>query len=179
VVDTHRHPTVGTVLARVPDRVDTQHGMKRPKRLWHVLQDLGTCHHLSARQCWYSRERGCTQQGSAGTHAGVAALNKAVLVLTRVWPHSTRQCWYSRGWGCTQHGSVGTHAGVAALNRAVLVLTWVWLHSTGQCWYSRGCGCTQQGSAGTHAGVAALNRAVLVLTRVGLHSTGSDKIEGN
>jgi hypothetical protein len=40
VVDTQRNRTVGTVLARVPDRVDTQHGRKRAKRLWHVLQDL-------------------------------------------------------------------------------------------------------------------------------------------
>jgi hypothetical protein len=42
VGDTQRNRTVGAVLARVPDRVDTQHGRKRAKRLWHVLQDLGT-----------------------------------------------------------------------------------------------------------------------------------------
>jgi hypothetical protein len=42
VVDTQRNRTVGTVLSRVPDRVDTQHGRKRAKRLWHVLRDLGT-----------------------------------------------------------------------------------------------------------------------------------------
>jgi hypothetical protein len=36
VVDTQLKRIVGTVLARVPNRVDTQHGRKRAKRLWHV-----------------------------------------------------------------------------------------------------------------------------------------------